>query len=138
MFKELELIKFDFKYNRSFYYTIITTPEFVDFSIFSDDEWALLQSYDSKFKAKQAKLNEENLSYKEVINFLDDELKKNFNIRFRDIEPFDEYEENLKSRYQELYQEVYMEHPEKNISKDKLRLWFVENYQILKNNYEYC
>lgn len=50
MFSEYEVVKFD---NQIYYYTITTTDQYIDISIFSNEEYIKLKDYESKFNTKK-------------------------------------------------------------------------------------
>ncbi len=78
-----------------------------------------------------------NCNYKKIIYYLDRELKNKFGIKFDKLVPIEENEEELKPIYEELYWKT-MENKNNNkeCTKDKLRLWFVENYEILEKYHD--
>ncbi len=154
MFNVKQLIEFNFD-TRWYYYVIINTDEFIDMSIFTKEEWVKLQKFNEKFRGEQLILEslydeyyklmfsknnhdyEKNCNYRKVIYYLDKELKNKFGTNFNKLIPIEENEEKLKSIYKELYWKTFENNNNnRECKKDKLRLWFIENYEILKKYYD--
>jgi hydroxymethylpyrimidine pyrophosphatase-like HAD family hydrolase len=125
MFTKSELIKFNFEEEEEWFYYIITkTNDYIDMSIFSKEEWKRLEEMNKKFRSEQItmenlsnteynwmfdKTNPEyktNRDFREAIYYLDGELENNFNIKFMDLKPIDEYKKNLQAKYIELHWDV--------------------------------
>lgn len=118
MFKQLELFKFVFDDEECFCYVILETDDFVDMSIFTMEEWNELEEMYKLF-GKKGKSDMDTILY------------VNFGVKFKDLHKFEEYESNLRSRYEEIHWNT-MDLGEKEMTKDKLRKCFVYNYNALK------
>ena len=150
MFSEKEIFILE-KEEPLIYYAITETEKIVDMSFFREDEWYKLVEFNSEFRDRQLyfqdmsdsvyswyfdKKNpnyEENRTFYKISYFMDSELKKHFNVNFRDIDIMCLYESELKDIYHKQHKET--EEMEKSFTKDKLREWFVDNYTTLEQCY---
>jgi hypothetical protein len=117
------------------YWTIIKLSDsVVDVSLFTRNEWKQLQTINDYMMQKHDTYllkpnNTQNIIYVDKILWFDTELKKSFGVKFNDIE----YDCSDK---EEISLEIKKLSKENCVETNKLREWFINNYQKLEQYYK--
>jgi hypothetical protein len=161
MFESDTLVEFEYneydgnnKNKELFYFIITSTPYYIDISIFTIEEWEKLELIHKRFRDQQIILEnetdynysrmfdrtnlnyEKNRHYETSIYWLDRELYRNFGVKFKELDPNCEDKKNLKVICETIPK--IFKYEEKQYSKDKLRKWFVDNYNVLQEHLKVC
>ncbi len=126
---------------QTYRYTIVKLGDnLFDISVFTSEEWEHLETINECFIQRQhweanesdaiyslESNREENIQYRKKIRWFDNELKKIFGIKFNDID-YDCGDEDGIALEIKILSKINV------VETNKLRMWFVNNYQQL---YEY-
>ena len=136
------------KQNTLIYVVLSTTINDIDIeeiNIFTEEEWDKLNTMNRVFRKHQIDLEdmhddsysryfdktnpqyEENKNFENYVYFMDRELTKQFNVKFRDLAINYDYVDNN-------YDNIFVTN---TLRKNKLRNWFVDNYKTIEEYYNY-
>lgn len=136
------------KQNNLIYVVLSTTINDIDIeeiNIFTEEEWDKLNTMNRVFRKHQIDLEdmhddsysryfdktnpqyEENKNFENYVYFMDRELTKQFNVKFRDLAINYDYVDNN-------YDNIFVTN---TLRKNKLRNWFVDNYKTIEEYYNY-
>jgi hypothetical protein len=130
------------KHQTLIYVCLPTTDET---NVFTEEEWNRLISINRVFRKHQIDLEdmsddsysrffsktnpryEENTKFERCVYFMDRELTKRFNVKFRDLEINYDYVNND-------YDNIFVQN---TLRQNTLREWFVDNYKTISEYYNY-
>ena len=136
------------KQNNLIYVVLSTTINDIDIeeiNIFTEEEWNKLNIMNKVFRKHQINLEdmsddsysryfdktnpqyEENKKFEKYVYFMDRELTKQFNVKFRDLAINYDYVDNN-------YDNIFVTN---TLRKNILRNWFVDNYKTINEYYNY-
>ena len=136
------------KQNNLIYVVLSTTINDIDIeeiNIFTEEEWDKLNTMNRVFRKHQIDLEdmhddsysryfdktnpqyEENKNFENYVYFMDRELTKQFNVKFRDLAINYDYVDNN-------YDNIFVTN---TLRKNILRNWFVDNYKTINEYYNY-
>jgi hypothetical protein len=125
--------------------TTINDIDIEEINIFTEEEWNKLNIMNKVFRKHQINLEdmsddsysryfdktnpqyEENKKFEKYVYFMDRELTKQFNVKFRDLAINYDYVDNN-------YDNIFVTN---TLRKNILRNWFVDNYKTINEYYNY-
>lgn len=156
MLKKKEILNFEEEKKPEYIHIIINEEKYgdiilIDFSIFTPEECEYLIEINEEFKKCQRGLEsdsddyyswlynkdnpnrEKNLAYKNKVYWLDIQLKENFGDYLENLFPSNLYDTKCREELFEIYTELKNKYV--NMTKDKLRKWFVDNLSLIEEYY---